>query len=229
MRKALEQSCNSYFCALGLQCGYDYIHRMAEALGLGRRTGIDADSEADGLLPDAAWKRRVMHDGWRDGDTCNISIGQGALAVTPIQMAVIAAAIANGGHIYRPRLVLGTRARDAAEFEMPPGRETSTLTLSENALRVVRGGMHDVVQSPEGTGARAKIQGIEMAGKTGTAEYGVKGGGRKHTWMIVFAPFERPRYAVAMVVDNGVSGGVTVAPRIRRLMQGIFGITEGQG
>ncbi|MBN1557551.1 MAG: penicillin-binding protein 2 [Lentisphaerae bacterium] len=225
MREALEQSCNAYFCQLGLQCGYERIYHMAEALGLGRETGIDLPSEAAGLLPNSAWKERYRGDSWRAGDTCNASIGQGALAFTPVQMAMFAATLANGGTVYRPRV------------RLVPGRAGDVCNVmhwAPETLAVVRGGMRDVVMAPHGTGRRAYVEGVVMAGKTGTAEHGPREARRKYGWMILFAPYEAPRFAVAMVVEDAVSGGTTVAPRLHALMEGIFGdesgpVQEGRG
>lgn len=222
LRQALEHSCNVYFFQLGLRCGPDAIGAMAAALGLGRRTGIELDHEAAGLLPDRAWKRRVYGDAWRDGDTCNLSIGQGFLAVTPLQMAMVAAALANGGRLYRPRLVAEVRAPDGTPVTNFPPRLVQALAWDAPALRVVREGMLDVVNSAEGSGRLAAVPGLRVAGKTGTAEYGRKQDGHKLGWMIAFAPFEDPRYAVAFMVEDAVSGGTTVAPRMRVLMQELF-------
>jgi len=203
VRDAIARSCNPYFCQLGLQCGYEHIYHMASALGLGSRTGFDLGYDQRGILP----RRRS------DGDTCNVSMGQGALAVTPLQMAVIAAALANQGTVYRPRLILRGETRGTIMNRMGWAAET---------MRIVRGGMYDVIQSDHGTGKRARVPGVEMAGKTGSAQYGKKSSGRTHAWMLCFAPFERPRYAMAMVIEDGESGGRTVAPRIGQIMQGIF-------
>jgi penicillin-binding protein 2 len=222
LRKALEQSCNVYFFNMARESGAEAVQQEARALGLGRRTGIEVDYESPGLVPDAAWKRRVNHDAWREGDTCNMSIGQGALNVTPLQMAVLTAALANKGRLYRPRLVLGTRRTDQADFAPREPEVVSQLKWKPEDIRVVREGMHDVVMAPEGTGARIRVPGVDMAGKTGTAEFGPREQRKRHAWMIAFAPFDAPRYAVAMVVDEGVSGGVTAAPRLNRLFSGLF-------
>lgn len=229
MRKAIEQSCNSYFCALGLQCGLAAIRDTAAGVGLGRPTGIELPHEEAGVLPDDAWKRARYREGWRDGDTCNVSIGQGFLAVTPLQMAVVAAALANGGRVYRPAIVRGIGARPGEAFRLRPPVLERDLGWSPRTMETVRGGMRDVIEAPAGTGARARIDGVEMAGKTGTAEFGVKGGGLKHAWMMLFAPVEDPRYAVVMVVDEGVSGGTSVAPRLGGLMRNLFALGEAQG
>jgi penicillin-binding protein 2 len=227
MRKAIEQSCNAYFCQLGLHCGYERIYHMAEAIGFGYRTDVRLPGEARGLLPGEAWKRRVHHDGWRSGDTCNVSIGQGALLVTPLQMAVFTAAVANGGRVWRPRLVVRADGSTVGELANEMGWSPATLA-------VVRGGMYDVIQAEHGTGKRAMIPGIEMAGKTGSAEYGPRSDRKKHAWMILFAPYRQPRYAVSLVIEDAVSGGITTAPRMRELMLTIFGVTkpeyrEGEG
>lgn len=230
LRKAIEQSCNVYFCTLGQKIGYDLIYHMARALGLGVRTGIELDGELPGLIPDGSWKRKRFRDAWRDGDTCNASIGQGFLTVTPLQMAAVCATLANGGRLYRPRLVLGLRAPGSGGAIRPPAPElVRELNWSERTLAVVRGGMRDVVNAPSGTGRNAKLENVVVAAKTGTAEVGRKDEGLKHVWMMAFAPFEAPRYAVAMVVEEGVSGGSTVGPRMGRLLNAIFTEAEADG
>jgi len=217
LRKALEQSCNVYFYQLGLQCGYERIYHMADALGFGYRTGVALPGEARGLLPNDRWKREVHGDGWRSGDTCNVSIGQGALLVTPLQMAVYTAALANGGLVWRPRLVLRADGSRAGEL-------VNNMRWSAGTLSVIRQGMYDVVQAERGTGKRAALPGVEMAGKTGSAEYGPRSARKKHAWMILYAPFSRPRYAVSIVIEDALSGGITAAPRMRALMASIFGV-----
>lgn len=223
LRHAIEQSCNVYFATLGVKCGNEAISDLATLFGLGLKTGIELDREAPGLVPTPEWKTKAWHDDWRIGDTCNFSIGQGALAVTPLQMALMAATLANGGAVYRPRLVTGLRDWQGAALTNFPSVKVRQLPLAPAVMEAVRQGMHDVVMAPTGTGRRAGIPGVEMAGKTGTAEYGQKEDRKKHGWMIVFAPYDKPRYAVAMVVDDAVSGGLTVGPRVRELMLGIFG------
>jgi penicillin-binding protein 2 len=210
LRKAIEQSCNPFFCNLGILSGYKNIYHMADSVGFGHRTGIELLGEKAGLLPDDEWKRRVMHEGWRAGDTCNVSIGQGYLLVTPLQMAVFASALANGGYIYRPRLV---------DNGSPGGDLINRMAWSQKTMGIVRGGMYDVVQAPHGTGKRVKLAGVAMGAKTGTAQYGH---GKHYAWMILFAPFDSPRYAIAIVVEDAVSGGITVAPRMKELIHEIL-------
>jgi penicillin-binding protein 2 len=231
MQEGLEHSCNVYFFHLGLQCGQEPIYHIAAALGLGQKTDISLDYEASGLLPNDAWKRRIHHDAWRDGDTCNLSIGQGALATTPLQMAMVVATFANGGMLYRPRIVLGVRESDDVRLPVPP-QVVNNLNWSPENIRIVRDGMHDVVMSPRGTGRLAQVPGVDMAGKTGTAEYGRKGEGHKIAWMIAFAPYEHPRYAVSLMIEEGATGGTTAAPKMKQIMTGLFkptGSQEGEG
>ncbi len=236
MRKAIEQSCNVYFYELGIAIGHERIVRMADALGIGRRTGIELGGETRGLLPDAAWKRRVMNDAWRAGDTCNLSIGQGALGVTPLQMAVMTAAIANGGRVYRPRLVLSPRP------DNPRGQSAEDLAFSSDrvfmkgdliadlgwapaTLETVQGGMLDVVHAAAGTGSRAKLDGVRMAGKTGTAQYRRDGEDRRFAWMTGYAPFDQPRYVVVIVIEDAPGGGgLVAAPRLKHIMETALGM-----
>jgi penicillin-binding protein 2 len=131
--------------------------------------------------------------------------------------------------VYQPRLVLGAQDWKGNSLTNYPVVRVRQLQVAATAMQAVREGMRDVVMAQTGTGGRARVPGIEMAGKTGTAEYGEKGEGRKHGWMILFAPYDNPRYAVAMVVDDAVSGGLTVGPRLRGLMMGIFGKSEAEG
>jgi penicillin-binding protein 2 len=216
--KAIEQSCNVYFCQIGLLCEHEAIARMAGRFGLGRVTGLSLDGERPGLVPDDAWKRRRIGEGWRAGDTCNFSIGQGFVGVTPLQMAACTAALGNGGFVPRPRLVL-----DPPE----PERRTPTGVPAE-ALALVREGMRRVIEDDEGSGRRARVEGIPMGGKTGTAQYGSRAE-RKYTWMAAFAPFDHPRYAAAIVVEEGESGGLTCAPMMHDLMEGILRPEAGGG
>lgn len=216
LARAIRYSCNVYFFHAGMAAGPEMIAATARAVGLGRATGVDLDHEAAGLVPDPAWKRRVWRDAWRDGDTCNLSIGQGPITATPLQMAVLAAALANGGRRVRPHLLLASRPAGADEFQPARFAAPEPLGWPPNAHELMVRAMRDVVMADDGTGRRMRVAGFELAGKTGTAEYGPKREGRKRGWMIAFGPLPRPRIAVAMVVEDAVSGGTTVAPRLQQ-------------
>ncbi len=215
LRRALQVSCNVFFYRFALLCGYDPLYHMAEAVGLGAKTGIGLQGEAAGLLPGKAWKRQVRGEGWRDGDTCNVAIGQGDLLVTPLQMAVLTAALANGGRVFRPRLVRATRPAGASRFVDAPPAPSHPLAWNARHLALVTAGLRDVVATPDGTGRLAAIPGTAVAGKTGTAEYGRKGSGRQYGWMIAYAPGDAPRVAAALVIEDATSGGGAAAgPRL---------------
>jgi len=211
LRKAIEQSCNVYFCHLGQSIGYDAIYAEARKVGLGVQSGIDLPEETRGLLPTAEWKEKTMKDKWRPGDTCHISIGQGLLLTSPLQMAMLASVFANGGKLYRPHL-----ARREG-----PGECVREMGWPPEAIGLVRSGMHDV--AAVGTGRRVQVRGIEVAAKTGTAEYDAGGVRRKNTWVTAFAPYDHPTVAVAIVVENGESGGQTVAPMVHDVLVSVLG------
>ncbi|QHI70448.1 penicillin-binding protein 2 [Tichowtungia aerotolerans] len=233
LRGALMRSANVYFFKTILENGWEPVVEQADKAGFGQKTGVEVDYEAAGLLPDKEWQRKTNHGAWTDGDSCNLSIGQGFLAVTPIQMAMMTATIANGGTLYKPRLIQAYRPPEDDSFTDAPIRKEGRMDWSQTALTAVRGGMHDVIMAKDGTGKQAAVEGLDFAGKTGTAEYWVMVNGKrktkKHTWMIAFAPFDNPQYAVAFLIENGASGGRTVGPRLKILLSGLFEKLKSEG
>ena len=225
LREALMHSCNVYMFKMALAVGYRPIYEMAREFGLGQYAGLFPELGAPprqkdikyGNLPERAVNRI---------DLCNLSIGQGAITASPLQMAMVAAAIANGGILFRPRLIRRWRTAPDKPWRENPPWAIRRIDLPAQALEIVRGGMYDVVEDPDGTAPAARVDGIEIAGKTGSAQYRARVGDhvetRVYAWMISFAPFAEPRYAVAMLVENGVSGGRTVAPRLGYLYRKIF-------
>lgn len=224
LRNAIQNSCNVYFFNASLSMGHEAMVHMAHAVGLGQSTGVSLDVDSPGLVPDDAWKRRKQGDGWRTGDTLNLSIGQGWLTVTPLQMAMVTAALANQGTLLKPRLVMATRPGGEEAFVTVPPTVANRLNWSAASLELVRGAMYDAVMSPGGTGRLARVPGIDAAGKTGTAEFGPPALNKKRGWMIAFAPFHNPRYAVAVVVDDAEGGGADAGPRIQRILAGLFDV-----
>lgn len=225
LRQALEQSCNTFFCNLGSAIGTNALVEAAHAFGLGSTTGIDLGGETPGVVPDEAWKMLHYNEKWYPGDTCQMSIGQGMLLVTPLQMAVVAAALANGGTIVQPYL---HKKAGAANKSDSSRSEMKTVPFSRESIDLVRHGMRDVVT--QGTGRKIGTGlSVTCAGKTGTAEIGKGETKRKNTWVIAFAPYEKPTVAIAMVVERGESGGKTVAPRVNAVLAKIFGHKEGEG
>ena len=211
LRRAIEQSCNSYFCNLGYQTGPAALIAQAKTLGFGQKTGIDLPGESSGLLPDSEWKVERLGEKWRPGDTCQMAIGQGLLLATPLQMALLAATIANGGKVYKPHLVKKDN----------PQEPLRCMNWSEEALTVIKGGMRDVVL--QGTGRRVQLCGTQVSGKTGTAEIDIKGVRHKNTWFLAYAPSDAPTVALVILVEDGESGGKTVAPLARQVLVSIFG------
>ena len=223
LRQALEQSCNTFFCNIGSAIGTNALIEAARAFGLGACTGIDLGEETPGVVPDEAWKKFHYNEPWYPGDTCQMSIGQGMLLVTPLQMAVVAATLANGGTRVRP--YLHKKDSNPDEKKRPAG---PVLPFSRESIDLVREGMRDVVIG--GTGRKiATGLPVTCAGKTGTAEIGRGETRRKNTWVIAFAPYENPTAAIAMVVERGESGGKTVAPRVNAVLARMFGRTQEGG
>ena len=174
-------------------------------------------------MPDEIWKKLHYNEPWYPGDTCQMSIGQGMLLVTPLQMAVVAATLANGGIRVRPYLHKKDGGHGTGEAPRPAG---PTIPFSKESIDLVREGMRDVVTTGTGRKIAAGLP-VTCAGKTGTAEIGRGETRRKNTWVIAFAPYEEPTVAVAMIVERGESGGKTVAPRVNAVLAKLFGRTEG--
>jgi len=216
LRKALIHSSNAYFMNTGLHTGIESIIRMGEEFHLGERTGLTALSEVRGIFPDLD---QVTSRDWHDGDTGNVSIGQGGIAVTPIQIAVMYSAIANGGTVLWPQLVKRIEPYDSvsgsAVKDFPSGVIRSQLTVHPRSLKIVQAAMLDDVESSEGTGTAAAVKGLNICAKTGTAERQDEHNHRfgYNFWFASFAPYENPKYAVVVMVqgEHG-SGGTTCAP-----------------
>jgi penicillin-binding protein 2 len=224
--EAIAQSCDVYFYEVARKLGVDEIAAMARRFGFGARLGVDLPGERAGLVPDRAWKLATQGVAWQKGETLVVGIGQGYLSSTPLQLAVMAARIANGERAIRPWLV---RPPDEAT-EVPP------LGVSEWALSFVKEGMFRVVNAEHGTAREARLPNreIAMAGKTGTSQVrrisrterhtGVRKNEdkpweeRDHALFVAFAPYRAPRYAVAVVVEHGGSGSKAAAPIARDIM-----------
>jgi len=213
LRHALMQSCNSFFCNLALDCGSNALIRTARSFCLGERTGLDLGVDGAGIVPDAGWKERVYGERWYPGDLVQMAIGQGMLLASPLQMARVAGAIGTG-FLVTPHL-----KRDVPAERRPLGIPLRNLEIVREGMRLVVAGDGDV----DGTGFRAG-EGVPVAvsGKTGTAEVGRGAARRKNTWFIAYAPSAAPRVAVALVVENGESGGVTAAPRVGAILRRVF-------
>lgn len=207
---AIKNSCNVFFYQLGLKAGVQHISLYAEKFGFGKPTGIDLPGEAGGLVPTSTWKRIAKKEGWYPGDTVNYSIGQGFLLVTPIQVVCMMAAIANGGHLVQPYIVerIGN-----VKVSNP---EIKGMDISKHTQDIMRRGLVKVVNDQRGTGMKAKLPDIVVAGKTGTAQ---NPRGKAHGWFSGFAPEENPKMCVVVFVEYGGKGGVEASNLARKVFE----------
>jgi penicillin-binding protein 2 len=212
-----------FFYRVGIRLEIDRIAAWAKRMGLGEPTGVDLPHELGGLVPSPEWKRRVQKAAWYPGETVSVAIGQGQVTVTPLQMARVAAVIANGGRLVRPRLV---RSAGGGERPLEPPRP---IGISEETLAVVKEGLRAVVA--EGTGWRARLRRAEVCGKTGSAQVVSSEALARspddpslfpHAWFVAFAPADHPRVALAVLVEHGGSGGVAAAPVARAILARFF-------
>ena len=235
MVQGLMESCDVYFYEVAKRVGIDRIAAMSERFGFGRKLDIELPGEKSGLVPTREWKLARIGEPWQGGETLIVGIGQGYLLTTPLQLAVMVARIANGGIAVEPRL-LAEVIRDG----QPVPRESETfdpMGLSPAHLDIVRKGMNFVVNEPKGTAYLARIEepALAMAGKTGSvqvrriSEREHRAGviknedrpwkERDHALFVAYAPLERPRYGVAVVVEHGGSGGTVAAPIARDILR----------
>ena len=229
--EAFKRSANTYFIHMGMQVGPERLVEMGRRFNLGEKTGVvQPGLESRGVFPEVG--ALVKNDGsrWRDGDTANLSIGQGEVVVTPLQMALVTAAVANGGTLLRPRLVmqLEEQGTDAAPEVIPLLQKERDINVKPQYLEWVRRAMLDDVEDQKvGTGKAAYIPGMGIAGKTGTAQVQTPKGKHHVVWFVSFAPFDSPKYAVVVVVEGQyISGGGMAAPKAKEVYQTIQRIEE---
>jgi penicillin-binding protein 2 len=229
--RAIQESCDVFFYTYGVQLGIDRLARVAKHFGLGAPTGVRLSGEIGGLVPSSEWKQRRFGEPWYPGETVSAAIGQGYNLYTPIQLAVAYAAIASGERV-EPRLVLRVEGDGRVE-QMPPARRFPVGVAPEH-LAWVRRGMTAVVEEPGGTGGRARVPGVRVAGKTGTAQVvrlehteGMKESAipiryRDHAWFGAFAPADAPEIAVGVFVEHGLHGSSGAGPVAQRILARYF-------
>lgn len=227
MRRAIAQSCDTYFYKLAFDMGIDRMHDYLAKFGFGEKTGIDLEGESPGLLPSRDWKQRRWKKAWYPGETVIAGIGQGYHLTTPLQLATATAMLANGGRRIEPRLVQAVRDPLTHVWQPLPVKVDEQLAIKPEDLAVVRQGMLDAMR-PGGTASAAAAGApYTIAGKTGTAQVvGIRQGARydagslslknrDHALFIAYAPAEKPTIVVAVMVENGGHGGSTAAPIAR--------------
>lgn len=223
---ALTVSCNVAFYQIGFalhQQDPDIVPQMARAFGLGAPTGIQGVPEEAGLVPDAAWRAQQGGRPWSVGDAVNMSIGQSDLLVTPLQIARMLAAVANGGVLYRPRLVLRIGPAPGQPEEDFPPETQGWLPVSADTLAVIRQGLLGVTTHPRGTATWAfRGMPFPVAGKTGTAE--TAPGRPPHAWFAGYAPADAPELVVVVLVEHGGQGSAVAAPLARQILEAYYGL-----
>ncbi len=228
--KSIVVSCDTYFYGLATDMGIDNIFSYMSGFGFGKKTGIDLEGETSGLQPSKAWKKRRYNEIWYPGDTVSVGIGQGYTLVTPTQMAMATATLANNGVAYKPHLVKEVRSSRVGESRVIAKEPLYDLDIDSDHLDLVKRAMIGVTQ-PGGTAVYASLGApYKIAGKTGTAQViSMKQGEvydeekiderhRDHAWFIAFAPADKPKIALAVLVENGGHGGSTAAPIARKVM-----------
>ncbi len=220
LHNAIVHSCDVFFYNVGMRMGIDTIAKYAKMLGLGARTGIDMPSEEPGLVPSEEWVQRVYHHKWYPGSTISVSIGQGSVMATPLQIAYVIGGIASGGEFKQPHMLKD--AQNVGEKHVE---------LAENTVEQVTQGMYGVINEAGGTGNSVKLQGIEFCGKSGTAQlmsYSAAtrlglGKGKNDGWFVGFAPRRDPEIVVAAVVeDTSEHGGTAAGPVVRDIVKAYY-------
>ena len=233
--RALRESCDVYFYKLGRRLGVDRIARYAGMLGLGTRTGLNLGSERPGLIPTSRWKLKRFGVPWQAGETISTSIGQSFVLVTPIQAARMIGAVFNGGILHEPKIVRWVGKGDRTGYRFEPTVQSRVDADPRNLERIKRA-LVAVVNEPHGTGWRARLKQIVVAGKTGTAQVvnletekaskdgeGVPEKFRDHAWFVAVAPAGAPSLAIAVLVENAGHGGSAAAPIAGRMVEAYLG------
>ncbi|MDP9148614.1 MAG: penicillin-binding protein 2 [Myxococcota bacterium] len=223
LREAISRSCNVYFFHLAETVGMDRIARVAQAFGLGQKTGLGINPEAPGRIPTRSWYALRYRGQFRVGFTLNMAIGEGDVTVTPLQLALAYAALANGGTLYQPQIVRAVETSDGAVVQEFPPRIRRQIPFAPENLRRVTDALFDVVNDPNGTAFPARDPALDVAGKTGTAQTGYVPKkeedpktawflSQNHAWFASFAPAHSPEIAVAVLVEHGGSGPEIAVP-----------------
>lgn len=217
LANAIKNSCNIYFYNLGRQMGIDTIAMAAERMGLGRKTGLDIPGEKEGLVPSSDWKMKTLKTAWFPGETISVAIGQGQLQVTPLQLALMTAMVANRGVRIEPHFLLDPEGRRAAESKKPPNPPPFKHSTFESVIEGMWRSVND-----QGTGQGARVEGLNVCGKTGStqvvsrerAEMLARAGKpvKTHSWFSGFAPRDDPRIVVTVLVEYGGGGGAIAGP-----------------
>ena len=221
LHEAILKSCDVFFYTVGMKLGIDRLAYYSDKMGIGHKTGIDLPSEESGLMPSEPWVERVFHRKWYAGETISVAIGQGAITTTPLQLARLIGGIASGGVFRQPHMLKDTQ--NVGEEKFP---------LSEHTIEGITDGMYGVINEPGGTGGQLKLAGIELSGKSGTAQvigYDTRNrlGKQKkfedNAWFVGYAPKRNPEICVAVLVqESGQHGGEAAGPVVRDIVKAYY-------
>ena len=224
--QALTESCDTWFYQVGIKTGPEPIIDWAQKLGFGAKCGIPLKGEAEGRVPNDQYMKATHGRKLLNGDVANLSIGQGDVLSTPLQMAQAMAVVANGGTLYQTRLVQQVQNIDSEIVSAYQVREKKNISLSPSTIEQLRTGLIDAVNSPAGTAHAASMDNVEVAGKTGTAQWGPKSKERTAAWFAGFLPATQPQYAFAALyegeVGSKVHGGSAAAPMIGKIFKELY-------
>jgi penicillin-binding protein 2 len=235
LHRALVESCDVYFYTMGQKIGIDTIATYAKRLGFGSKTYLQLGDEKEGLIPNRAWKLRRWHVPWQEGETLSVSVGQSFVLLTPIQIARFVSALFNGGVLFKPQVTKWIeKENQERNFTFKPNSLRRWNIKKEN-MELIKKALVGVVNEPHGTGKRAKLEQIRVAGKTGTAqvialpeerelarEKDVPYKFRDHAWFVAVAPAENPAIALAILMEHSGTGGSVAAPIAKKILECYF-------
>ena len=236
LRRAIAESCDVYFYEVAERIGVDTLAKYARMFGLGVKSGVEIEHEKNGLVPTREWKKKVKKQSWMKGETLAIVIGQGFNLTTPLQICMMTATLATKGKLYQPQIIEKVVDADGKVIEQFEPKLISEIKIKNKDyfFELIRRGMEDVVQGARGTARKVKIEGLTIAGKTGTAQVvhlskskGLKDHEipykeRDHAWFTAYAPAEDPEIAVTVLVEHGQHGGSTAGPIVKAVLKEYF-------
>ena len=224
VHKAIVESCDVFFYNIGLKLGVDKIHAMSEAIGLTKITGIDLPGEKKGIIPSTSWKKKTYNQPWYEGETVSVSIGQGAVWLTPVQLAQLSAFVANEGVTFKPQIVNRIVSFEGKTIKSFSPVMNTNVKLKKGVFKIVKEGMQGVVNETGGTAHGSRIANINISGKTGTAQsVGGKGVDHgDHAWFIAYAPSEEPAVSISIVIEHGGHGSSVAAPIAKIITETLF-------
>lgn len=224
VHRGIVESCDVFFYNIGLRLGVDRIHSFGTSVGLGKLSGIDLPNEARGLLPSSEWKKKTYGAPWYEGETVSVAIGQGAVWLTPVQLAQLSSFVANEGITFKPQIVNKIVGPDGKTQKIFEPVVTADIKMKKQVFKIVKEGMQGVVNEKSGTAYGSRIENVHMSGKTGTAQTTPVQGKDlgDHAWFIAFAPSEDPAVAISVLVEYGGHGSSQAAPVAKAISESLF-------